>query len=110
MSIAGESLRERNGHRRLRVLSRRDGASPVRIGAKQEKPTRAAGGLEDGSGIRESNPSHSLGKAGHSRYTNPADTGIISARSGECNGFTRPGRQSFRSRAAMTPEEMRSLL
>jgi site-specific recombinase XerD len=24
------------------------------------------------SGIRESNPSHSLGKAGHSRYTNPA--------------------------------------
>src|SRR5579859_4736709 len=27
------------------------------------------------SGIRESNPSHSLGKAGHSRYTNPASGG-----------------------------------
>ena len=26
----------------------------------------------DNSGIRESNPSHSLGKAGHNRYTNPA--------------------------------------
>jgi hypothetical protein len=30
--------------------------------------------LEDGeSGIRESNSSHSLGKAGHNRYTNPAN-------------------------------------
>src|SRR5262249_16499272 len=28
------------------------------------------------SGIRESNPSHSLGKAGHSRYTNPAETSL----------------------------------
>lgn len=27
------------------------------------------------SGIRESNPFHSLGKAGHSRYTNPARMG-----------------------------------
>ncbi len=28
--------------------------------------------MNERSGIRESNPSHSLGKAGHSRYTNPA--------------------------------------
>lgn len=31
-------------------------------------------GVARESGIRESNPSHSLGKAGHSRYTNPAKT------------------------------------
>lgn len=31
------------------------------------------------SGIRESNPSHSLGKAGHSRYTNPAQKVILLA-------------------------------
>src|SRR5262245_29892172 len=34
------------------------------------------------SGIGESNPSHSLGKAGHGRYTNPATNAILPARPG----------------------------
>src|SRR2546428_235732 len=37
-----------------------------------ESPPGGRAGFCD-SGIRESNPSHSLGKAGHNRYTNPAN-------------------------------------
>src|SRR6185295_2078380 len=42
-----------------------------------KRPGFAGAFLSMQSGIRESNPSHSLGKAGHSRYTNPATPAIL---------------------------------
>lgn len=53
------------------------GEGPSDMQKTPGKPSLSAvfqGSDEDAgkSGIRESNPSHSLGKAGHSRYTNPA--------------------------------------
>src|SRR3954468_3353604 len=59
------------------------------------------------SGIRESNPSHSLGKAGHNRYTNPAVHQNTSDRDPR---LQRSAGRFLTWNDAMTDEEMRGLL
>ena len=57
-NIPGESRRVRLGQQNGRKIRVEDYESGIGVGRE--------------SGIGESNPSHSLGKAGHGRYTNPA--------------------------------------
>src|SRR5207248_8722377 len=55
------------------------------------------------SGIRESNPSHSLGKAGHSRYTNPATPGILTPHPAQASPFRAGRRVPVRQECSHVP-------
>src|SRR5207302_11482045 len=87
----------------LRVIAyraNRSASDAIEASDKTAEADPSRGRLQ--SGIRESNPSHSLGKAGHSRYTNPATPTTIAAGRAACNRR----RRDF----AMTPEQTLELL
>ena len=76
---------------RPRPYSNSPTRSPVKCLHERQTPRHNRGVfVSSQSGIRESNPSHSLGKAGHSRYTNPATTAILTARSCSTSLFSSP--------------------